>query len=308
MKRFVAIGEQERLAFGEQRQRLPTNLETRLEAEQAESELGECEPELKECKSECELALEKTEHERAQCQSALLLCQDALLSIARVPADDAAIVPTAAPSMVLASSVVLPQAPHEPGMEEAGNDDRSSGSGSSVISMLSESERSGSTKVSVRVYVEMVAEIEAKHAETEVRVDAGLVEQERLWEAVKAIGERTSGASPTNTPTRVPEVHASVGAAPPRSGVGAAGLGIGTRGKVVLQPEARSSVGAAPSSGVDTRAVSNAGAPSGLGVSVNTPPLVGKLVKYFSQCYGKTYIRLRKRWGNGGPFDWFAAD
>ena len=37
-------------------------------------------------------------------------------------------------------------------------------------------------------------------------------------------------------------------------------------------------------------------------------PLVGKLVKYFSQCYGKTYIRLRKRWGNGGPFDWFAAN
>ena len=50
-----------------------------------------------------------------------------------------------------------------------------------------------------------------------------------------------SGAPPTNAPTTVPEVHASIGAAPPRSGVGAAGLGVGTRGKVVLQPKARSS-------------------------------------------------------------------
>ena len=49
----------------------------------------------------------------------------------------------------------------------------------------------------------------------------------------------TSGAPPTNAPTTVPEVHASVGAA--------------------------------PSFGVDTRAVSNVGTPSGLGVSVDTP-------------------------------------
>ena len=84
-----------------------------------------------------------------------------------------------------------------------------------------------------------------------------------------------SGAPPTNAPTTVPEVHASIGAAPPRSGVGAAGLGMGARGKVLLQPEVGSSVGAAPSSGVGTRAVSNAGAPSGLGVSVDTTPTAG---------------------------------
>ena len=35
-------------------------------------------------------------------------------------------------------------------------------------------------------------------------------------------------------------------------------------------------------------------------------PLVWKLV--ISQCCGKTYIRPRKRWGNGESFDWFACD
>ena len=35
-------------------------------------------------------------------------------------------------------------------------------------------------------------------------------------------------------------------------------------------------------------------------------PLVGKLV--FRNVMVKTYIRRQKRWGNGGPFDWFAAN
>ena len=51
---------------------------------------------------------------------------------ARVPTDDAAITPTAAPSMILASAVVLPQASHESSVEEAETDDRSS-----VSSLLS---------------------------------------------------------------------------------------------------------------------------------------------------------------------------
>ncbi len=55
-----------------------------------------------------------------------------------------------------------------------------------------------------------------------------------------SVGERTSGTTPTKAPTTtVPEVHARVEAA--------------------------------PSSGGDTRAVSNFGAPSGLGARVDTP-------------------------------------
>ena len=37
-------------------------------------------------------------------------------------------------------------------------------------------------------------------------------------------------------------------------------------------------------------------------------PLVWKTRNSFRNVTVKTYIRLRKRWGNSGPFDWFAAD
>ena len=49
-----------------------------------------------------------------------------------VPTDDAAITPTVAPSMALASAVVLPQAPHG-SSKEAETDDRSSISSSSSL-------------------------------------------------------------------------------------------------------------------------------------------------------------------------------
>ena len=65
----------------------------------------------------------------------------------------------------------------ESSIEEAGNDDRSSSSDSSVVSMLSESESSESTKVSVRVYYEKFAELEAKQAK-QTKWEAKLTELE----------------------------------------------------------------------------------------------------------------------------------
>ena len=37
-------------------------------------------------------------------------------------------------------------------------------------------------------------------------------------------------------------------------------------------------------------------------------PLVGKLVKYFRNVVVKHISVFHQRWGNGGSFDWFAAD
>ena len=96
---------------------------------------------------QCRGVLQSKLSGQEQCRKALLLCQDVLqptvmLSVnarvptdddaATVPTDDAAITPTVAPSMALASAVVLPQAPHG-SSKEAETDDRSSISSSSSL-------------------------------------------------------------------------------------------------------------------------------------------------------------------------------
>ena len=43
-------------------------------------------------------------------------------------------------------------------------------------------------------------------------------------------------------------------------------------------------------------------------VDLRQLPLVWKTRNSFRNVTVKTYIRLRKRWGNSGPFDWFAAN
>ena len=71
--------------------------------------------------------------ENSRVNSAVETGASVALAVSPVPAVDAAITSTVAPSMVLASAVVLPQAPHEPSIEEAETDDQSSTSSSSSL-------------------------------------------------------------------------------------------------------------------------------------------------------------------------------
>ena len=131
-------------------------------------------------KEECEFELEdyerelaQTELKRAQYQSALLQCQDVLQSVVALSGQEQCRNALLQCRDLLQSTVMLSEqeplvnlqsGTMESSIEEAGNDDRSFGSDSSVVSTLSESGSSESTKVSVRVYYEKFAELEAKQA------------------------------------------------------------------------------------------------------------------------------------------------
>ena len=42
--------------------------------------------------------------------------------------------------------------------------------------------------------------------------------------------------------------------------------------------------------------------------TIQLGPLVGKLEIFFATLWSKHISDFHKRWGNGGSFDWFAAD
>ena len=99
-----------------------------------------------------------------QCRNALFQCRDLLQSTVMLSEQE--------PLVNLQSRTM------ESSIEEAGNDDRSSCSDSSGVSTLSESESFESTKVSVRVFDERFAEIEARMA-------AALEEQTKILAALQ---------------------------------------------------------------------------------------------------------------------------